>query len=125
MTAALVVFLLLYSGLLGLWALAAALAGRGAGLGLVGGLVLLELTALVQVAVFLYAGRPAREPTTHAGYLIASVLLVPLLPAVAGPARSDAASERRWSCGVIAVVCVALAVVELRLVATGPEPLPR
>ncbi|MDT7633701.1 MAG: hypothetical protein QOI50_5631, partial [Pseudonocardiales bacterium] len=41
MTAMLAVFVLLYSGLLGCWALVGAVRGRGLGLGYLGGLVLL------------------------------------------------------------------------------------
>ncbi|MDT7633326.1 MAG: hypothetical protein QOI50_5256, partial [Pseudonocardiales bacterium] len=74
MTAMLAVFVLLYSGLLGCWALVGAVRGRGLGLGYLGGLVLLELTLLVRAGLELArlmaagggSGRGYAEPGVHA-----------------------------------------------------------
>jgi hypothetical protein len=87
MTALLAVFVLLYSGLLGCWALVGAVRGRGLGLGYLGGLVLLELTLLVRAGLELSRlmaasggfGRGYAEPGVHAGYLLASIVVLPLV----------------------------------------------
>ncbi|WP_445188344.1 hypothetical protein ACTXG6_14640 [Pseudonocardia sp. Cha107L01] len=87
MTALLAVFVLLYSGLLGYWALVGAVRGRGLGLGYLGGLVLLELTLLVRAGLELARlmaasggfGRGYAEPGVHAGYLLASIVVLPLV----------------------------------------------
>jgi hypothetical protein len=87
MTAMLAVFVLLYSGLLGCWALVGAVRGRGLGLGYLGGLVLLELTLLVRAGLELARlmaagggfGRGYAEPGVHTGYLLASIVVLPLV----------------------------------------------
>ncbi|MDT7641103.1 MAG: hypothetical protein QOC83_5391 [Pseudonocardiales bacterium] len=87
MTAMLAVFVLLYSGLLGCWALVGAVRGRRLGLGYLGGLVLLELTLLVRAGLELARlmaagggfGRGYAEPGVHAGYLLASIVVLPLV----------------------------------------------
>ncbi|MGI9003392.1 MAG: hypothetical protein ACR2GH_17325 [Pseudonocardia sp.] len=128
MNPTLAVFVLLYSALLAAWALITALLGRGPGLGLIGGLVLLELTVIAQAAlesIGLLVGRRASESVTHVGYLVTSVVLLPLLLAITRPARVPAAGTARvgaqhgWDAAIIAVACIALAVVDLRLVTTG------
>ena len=74
-------------------------------------LVALELGLALQAAIALAGlalGSEPREPATSLGYLAASVLI---LPAVIPSARS----RSRWDAGVIALVCLALAVVSVRL----------
>lgn len=121
MTPPLTVFLTLYASLLACWALVTATLARRPGPGLLGGLVLLELTLVVQAALVTVemlgdgGPRPA-EPATHSAYLAASVLLLPLL---LGLTRSPGAVRSRWDAAVAALACISLVVVELRLVATG------
>lgn len=56
----------------------------------------------------------------HAGYLVASVALLPLLLALARPgAAAPTRAEWAWQSAVVAVACVAVMVVEVRLIATG------
>jgi len=102
MTGVLAVFVLLYAGLLGCWALASALHGGRLGVGYLGGLVLLELTLLVRAGIELSGlvaasagpggtfGRGYAEPAVHAGYLLASIVLLPLVLTVSAPARTRA-----------------------------------
>jgi hypothetical protein len=91
MSTMLAVFVLLYSALLGCWALGSAARGARLGLGYLGGLVLLELTLLVRAGIELTRlvsasggphgefGRGYAEPGVHAGYLIASIVVLPLV----------------------------------------------
>jgi len=154
MTGVLAVFVLLYAGLLGCWALASALRGGRLGVGYLGGLVLLELTLLVRAGIELAGmvaasaggggafGRGYAEPVVHAGYLLASVVLLPLVLTVSAPARAramaepgaDSPPERRgqgadspparrgqgtWDALLAAVGCAAVVVVTLRMGSTG------
>ncbi len=70
------------------------------------------------------------EPATHIGYLVVSVLLLPLLLVLTRPPHDPeshptrAGAERRWDTALIAVACVALIVVDLRLAATDAVPVP-
>jgi hypothetical protein len=78
------------------------------------GLVLLELTLVVDVAVDALVGAPAAEPVVHACYLVAGAALLPVtLLLTRGP------DDRGWGSATIAVVCVALVVLQLRIIATG------
>ena len=104
----------LYAVVLGVWALVSALRGSPLARGQLAALVALELGLALQAVIALAGlalGSDPREPATSLGYLAASVLI---LPAVIPSARS----RSRWDTGVIAVVCLALAVVCLRLRAT-------
>lgn len=114
MNRALAVFVLLDAALLVGWAAVLSVRRRGPGPGLAGGLVLLELTVVVQAAVDLL-GSPgdAREPVVHLAYLATSVALLPLLLALTHRRGTAPAT------GVIAVACLALAVVPVRPIATG------
>jgi hypothetical protein len=110
MIAMLAVFVLLYSGLLGCWAVCCAARGTTLGLGYLGGLVLLKLTVLVRAgieAARLVAssggphgefGRGYAEPGVHAGYLLASIVVLPLVLTVTratpGLTPSDDPGER-------------------------------
>ena len=100
-----------YAAGVGAWALVSALRGAALARGQLAALVVLELGLALQAAVALGGlalGSEPREPATSFGYLAASVLI---LPAVVPAARS----RSRWDTGVIALVCLALAVVCLRL----------
>ncbi|HTK61547.1 MAG TPA: hypothetical protein VL595_04190 [Pseudonocardia sp.] len=113
-------FVVLYAGALAVGASVCAARRSRPGPGCLGGAALLELTLLVNAALGGWAmrsGAPLAEPAVHLGYLVTSVAVLPLLLAVtgfrAGPSGSgvDAA--------VLAVGCVAVVVVELRLAVTG------
>jgi hypothetical protein len=102
-------------------ALVAALAGAAAaGLrcgvavraGVVVGEILLVGQALVDVVSFLRGHRPS-EPATHVGYLVVSVVLLPLL---AGQALASEPSRSDFI--VVALACGVAVVVSLRLHAT-------
>ena len=100
-----------YAAGLGAWALVTAFSGAALARGQLAALVALELGLLLQAALALGGlalGSEPREPATSLGYLAASVLI---LPAVMPAARS----RSRWDTGVIALVCLALAVVCMRL----------
>jgi hypothetical protein len=123
---ALTVFVLLYAALLAGWALVVAVMRRRPGPGLLGGLVLLELTLVAQAVldgIGLAAGHRVAEPATHLGYLVTSVVLLPLLLGLTRPPRR--AGSRPVAAGltaaVIVVACAAVVVVDARLVATGPD----
>jgi len=110
MIAMLAVFVLLYSGLLACWAVCCAARGTTLGLGYLGGLVLLELTLLVRAGIELAQlvtasggprgefGRGYAEPGVHAGYLLASIVVLPLVLTVTRTSRvltpSDDPAER-------------------------------
>ncbi len=92
--------------------------GRGAGRRLVACLVLLEIVLVAQAlaaALGLAGGHEPADPATYAGYLAASVLL---LPAAGGYAF---AGRTRWDSFVLALACLAVAVVTLRLHETWPQ----
>jgi hypothetical protein len=142
MTGVLGVFVLLYAGLLGCWALFSALRGRRLGIGYLGGLVLLELTLLVRAGLELAGlvaasagpggafGRGYAEPAVHAGHLLASVVLLPLVLTVSAPATTrvmaepgadsrPARGQGTWDALLAAVGCAAVVVVTLRMASTG------
>jgi hypothetical protein len=107
-----------YALLLAAWSAARAARGRGlqapqlvaAGL-LQGALV---VGGILEVARLLGGGHRAAEPTTHVGYLVASVLVLPLAVSNTSPARAT-----RWDAAIVAVGALATAVVVLRLRVTG------
>jgi hypothetical protein len=88
------------------------------------GLVLLEFGLVVQAiirAAGIAAGDQPARPTTHAGYLAASVVLLPLLLGIGRPSREEQnRSEAAWRSAVIATACLAVMVVVVRMIATGP-----
>ncbi|WP_028926023.1 hypothetical protein [Pseudonocardia acaciae] len=122
---ALAVFVPLYSGFLGCWALGCAVRGGRLGVGLLGGLLMLELTLLVRAGVEVAGlvgadggfGRGYAEPAVHLGYVIASVTVLPLVLAVTR--RPDDAGARRSDGLVAAVACAAVVVVTIRMATTG------
>ncbi|MFC0038862.1 hypothetical protein [Actinomadura rayongensis] len=112
MTAPFGAAVVLYGVLLAVLAGWSAVVGRPRPGALPAGLVVLEGALLVQAGVDL-AGPRAAEPGVHLGYLVTSVVLLP----VAGTAF--ARDRGRWACAALAAVCVAVAVVTVRLHATG------
>lgn len=113
-----------YAGLLAVWAAGAAVLRRPRGPAHSVGLAVLELMLLVQAVlrgVGMLDGGPAPvEPAVHLGYLGASVLLLPLLLALTRPAGHATRADAAWYSATVAVACVAVAVVDVRLMATGP-----
>jgi hypothetical protein len=100
---------------LGAWCLAGALLGRPLGHGRLAAVVVLEAAAAGQAlaagAAVLLGHRPA-ELAAHAGYLIASVAVLPA--ALAAGRRADGADP-----AVVGVAGVALSVIVMRARATG------
>ena len=79
-------------------------------------LLLIELAVLVQAVADLtrrFNGAHLTEPATHLAYLATSVLV---LPVVAGQASRD---DGRWAALLVGVALLVLAVVVIRLTATG------
>jgi len=72
---------------------------------------LLALRAVAGVGVLL-SGREPDEVSTHVGYVIASVCIMPLA------LRSVQDDHGAWSLGVVAVAAVAVAAVSVRMVMT-------
>jgi hypothetical protein len=107
--------IVLYGLALAGWAIAAAVSGRPRPHTHTASLVVLELALVGQAVLDLVtpANRhhPA-EPATHIGYLLASVVL---LPAFAAYLYGD---RGRWASATLAVACVTLCVVSIRLQAT-------
>jgi hypothetical protein len=111
--------IVLYSLLLGGWAGLSALTGRGPSPIQVAGLAILELALVGQAlgdALGLLGGHSPADGATHAGYLLASVSILPL----AGAGAVDREPER-WDGFIVAIACVVTAVVVLRLFATWPS----
>lgn len=113
-------FTALYASALAVGAAVCVPRRRGPGAGCLGGAVLLELTLFVRAVLdgsSTAARTPVTEPTVHIGYLVASVVLLPLLLTVTrGPGgRARTAADA----AVLAVACAALVVVEVRLAVTG------
>jgi len=103
----------LYALALAGWALARAVRGRPPSAALVLGAVLLELTLVGQALACARAwmgGESPGAPAEHAGYLLVSVVLLPL--------ASGYAAGTRWASSVVALAAAALAVVAVRLTAT-------
>lgn len=113
-------FTALYACALATGAVVCVLRRHPPGPGCLGGAALLESTLAVRAALdgwALAAGAPVAEPGVHAGYLVASVALLPLLVAVT---RAPGDRPRTVAdAAVLAVGCATLVIVELRLVATG------
>jgi hypothetical protein len=104
----------LYAIFLAGWAMLSALAVRERGPALTAGLVVLELALVVQALLAggtLLGGHRPEEAAVFSGYLAVSVAI---LPAVGGRAGRRRASDTL----VVAIACVALAVVCWRLVVT-------
>lgn len=87
--------------------------GVAVGAGVVVGEILLVVQALLDVISYLRGHRPA-ETATHLGYLVVSVVLLPLL---AGRALGEAEVSRS-DYVVVALACAVTVVVVLRLHAT-------
>jgi hypothetical protein len=115
MSTSLATTITIYAALQCGWATVDALRGRGRHQLHSAGLVVLEAALVVQAllgAVALLAGGHAAEPAVHAGYLVASPLVLPLvLPAAAG-------QRGPWQAVITALACLAVLVVVLRLQAT-------
>ena len=98
-------------GIAGVCALAA-ITGRPRPRAVTAGLVILETSVLVQAVldgVDVLRGRHGGDMATHVGYLLASVAIIPLTVATV---RFD---PGRWGSAALAVGCIVLAVVSLRL----------
>jgi hypothetical protein len=102
----------LYAAGLALFSLASAVTGRGLGRAHAGAAVVLGagagLDALVAVAAVAAGGRPA-EPVPFAGYLLLSVLAVPV------GWRYARGSTRGWDAATFALASGALCVIAVRL----------
>lgn len=78
-------------------------------------LLALQLVLIVQLGVVLYrlgGGQRPSEAGAFAGYVVLSLLLLP------GGLALTADERNRWGSLALAVACLVVAVVELRLVAT-------
>jgi hypothetical protein len=123
---ALTLFVLLDSIMLAGWALARSARRLGLGTSCAGGLVLLELVLMLRAALELVPllrapggfGRGYAEPAVHLGYLVASIVVLPLVLGVSRPAE-DRAAERGWHGVVAAVGCLAIMALTVRMGATG------
>jgi hypothetical protein len=99
---------------------AAAAAGLRCGPAVRTGVVVAELLLLVQVALAAVAyarGHRPAEPATNVGYVVVSVVLLPLLAGRA-LAAEGAGRVSRADCVVVALACAVTIVVVLRLHAT-------
>lgn len=115
MTSALLVAVLVVGGLLTLWAAGAAAMDREPSKRLLQGLLGFQLLLLVQLAAVLVAvanGERPAETGAFAGYVVLSLLLLPGGLALTVDERS------RYGTLVMAVACLTVVVVELRLDAT-------
>ena len=103
-----------YSGAVALWACVRAVTRRGLSRGQIGAVAVVELAALVQVAVAavgLIGGHDPSEPGVLIAYLVASVAILPLvLPLASG-------DDSPWGAVTLALGLAAVAVVSLRGVA--------
>lgn len=120
MSASLAITVTLYAAILFGWAALDALRGRSRRPAQSAGLIVLEAGLLVQAligTVAMLGGQRPAEPVTHPGYLVASVLVLPIvLPTATG-------LDGGWQTAITALACLAVLVVELRLGATwGPGP---
>lgn len=106
---------------LGLAAVCAVIAVRGAARGplLLPALAMVEIVVIIQAALDLTRlarGAHPAELATHVGYLIASIVIVPV---AAGAIRLD---EGPWGSAALAIGCLVVAVVSIRLHQTlGPH----
>jgi len=104
----------LYGVFLAAWSVAPLVIGVRPGPTLLAGGVLFELALIWQAAAASIAwaeGHEPGEPTVFAGYLLASVAVLP---------ATSAFAQRRsaWDYAIVAVACIALAVVSWRMTAT-------
>ena len=105
-----------YGLLLAVAALWRAATGRGPTPTLLAAVVFLEgvlVVAAVLEVVRLLGGRHAAEPATHAGYLVASVVVLPLALGQRSPRNTP------WDATIVGAGLLAAAVVALRLWVTG------
>ena len=115
MTSGLTAGVLVLAVLLALWAVVEAAAGHAPRRWLLQGLLGLQLVLLGQgavVGVGLAQGDRPGQAGAFAGYLVLSLLLLP------GGLALSVDERTRYGTLVLAVACLAVAVVELRLVAT-------
>ena len=115
MTAGFVVAVLVVAVALALWGAVASGLGRTPPRRLLQGLLALQLVLLAQAAVVvvrLAQGRHAQEAGAFFGYLIFSLLLLP------GGLALSVDEHSRYATAVLAVACLTVAVIELRMVAT-------
>lgn len=104
----------LYAAFLAVWAFAGVLLRRGAGSYLLLSMALLEATLLVGTAASaLQLPAMAGEVAVHAGYVVASVLILPIGVLLARTA------DRELDSATLAVALLALAVVVVRVDATA------
>jgi hypothetical protein len=105
----------LYGLFLAAWSIAPLLIGLRPGPTLIAGGILFELALLGQAvgASIVWAGghHEPNEPTVFAGYLLASIAILP---------AASAFAQRRsaWDYAVVAAACVAVAVVSWRMTVT-------
>jgi hypothetical protein len=105
-----------YAFLLAAWTAWRAATGRGVDGTQLAAAAFLEVVLIVQAAieaVRLLGGGRAAEPATHLGYLMASVVVLPL--AVTNTSRS----RTRWDAAIVGVAALATAIVTLRLRVTA------
>jgi hypothetical protein len=117
--ASLVSAIALYAALLGAWAAVDAVRGHGRRRLRTAGLGVLQVALTADAlggAIAMLAGRRPPEPFTHAGYLVASVLVLPL---VLGTPTDE---HGRWDSLIAALACLAVLVVALRLQAAWGPP---
>ncbi len=91
---------------------ATAIRARPRGPLLVPALIVIQLGTLIQAALDaseLAAGAHPAETSTHLGYLVVSVAILPI---AAGSVRLD---DSRWGTTALAIGCVLVAIVSIRL----------
>ena len=115
MNSGLVVAVLVLTGLLAMWGVVATIAERPPPRRFLQGLLVLQLITLGQLAIIGYrlskGDRPV-ETGAFAGYSALSLLMLP------GGLALSADEQTRWGTLVLAIACVVLAVVEVRMDAT-------
>lgn len=108
----LAIAIMIFSLLLGAWCLAATVRQRWLDLSHLVGLAALELALLTQAGFVIAGMAGGHRPTefvTFIGYLVTSVLFVPLCVGLAAMERT------RWGAAIAAGGCVVAAVLTLRL----------
>jgi hypothetical protein len=119
-TAATLQVVVAYLALVGALAVLAALGvrcGSAVKAGVLVGGVLLVIQAGLDLAGWVGGHRPS-EPATHVGYLVVSVVLLPLLAGRALLTGEDGAVPDRADFLVVALACTVAVVVAIRLHAT-------
>lgn len=115
MSQSLTLAVVLYGLALALWAAITAATNRPRPHTQTAGLIVLELALLGQAALDLASpatGHHRPEPATHLGYLLTSLAI---LPACAAYLHND---RSRWASATIAVACLTLCIVSIRLQTT-------